>query len=73
MMKEYCVHYRMRYLTQENAIFVTAQNKQEAYDKAAFEYIPRKEGAHPYSVWVVSVTYSNGRYHRFNTCEGLPY
>lgn len=72
-MKEYCVHYRMHSAGQENAIFVTAENKSAAYDKATFESIPEKEGEHPYSTWVVSVTYSNGRYHRFNTCEGLAY
>ena len=72
-MKSYCVHYRMHSAAQENAIFVLAANKAEAYDKAAFEAIPQKEGEHPYSVWVVSVTYNNGNYHRFNTCEGLAY
>lgn len=72
-MKEYCVHYRIDSAAEEQAIFVKAATKGEAYEKAAFEAIPEFEGEHPYSVWVVSVTYSNGRYHRFNTCEGLAY
>lgn len=72
-MKEYCVHYRMHSAARESTIFVKAENKAKAYELAAFEFIPQNEGEHPYSVWVVSVTYNNGNYHRFNTCEGLAY
>lgn len=54
-------------------IDVLAANKAEAYDKAVFEAIPAKYGECPYSAWVVSVTYNNGSYRRFNTSEGNAY
>lgn len=52
---------------------VLAENKYQAYDIAVYEKIPEIEGEHPYSAWVSSVTYQNGNWHEFNTCEGLPY
>ena len=58
---------------EECGIAVLANNKEDAYDKAVYERIPNREGRLPYSAWVVSVTYSNGNYKKFNTHEGKPY
>lgn len=71
--KTYNVRYKMEPWETERSIDVIASNKFEAYDKAAYEVISYKEGRNPYSAWVASVTYNNGRYHRFDTFEGLPY
>ena len=68
----YSVKYRMSG-EEPRMIDVIAKSKADAYDKATFEAIPAKEGALPYSAWVYSVTYQNGNYRRFNTCEGLAY
>ena len=54
----------------ERHVSFLAQNKFDAYDKAAYETIPAVEGSSPYAVWVHSVTYNNGREQRFNTFEG---
>lgn len=54
-------------------IDVLAKNKEEAYDKAFFEEIPKIEGSLPYSAWVEAVTYNNGNHRDFNTFEGKPY
>lgn len=68
----YTVYYRLCG-SGEKFVDVIASSKADAYDKAVYEAIPKKEGELPYSAWVHSVTYQNGNYHRFNTCEGLPY
>lgn len=57
----------------QKSVDVIASNKAEAYDTAFYEAIPAKEGAMPYSAWVVSVTYQNGNSKSFNTFEGNPY
>jgi hypothetical protein len=72
-MKVYTVKYRMAFADQERFVDVLAANKEQAYDKATYEVIPAKEGSVPYSSWVAAVTYNNGNYHTFNTCEGLAY
>lgn len=72
-MKAYAVKYRMHFAGEEKMAYVLATSKAEAYDKATYEEIPQIEGCCPYSSWVYSVTYNNGNYHRFNTCEGLAY
>ena len=69
----YTVKYRMYQWTEEKSISVIAKSKADAYDKAMYEVIPDIEAFSPYSVWVYSVTYQNGNYRRFNTCEGLGY
>ena len=71
--KVYHIKYKMHFSDDVHGIDVLAQNKAEAYDKATYEVIPQREGHVPYSAWVYSVTYNNGNYRRFNTCEGLPY
>lgn len=72
--KVYTVHYKLYGdASGEKYICVLAHNKEEAYDKAFFEEIPKLTGEHAYSAWVVSVTYQNGNCRYFNTCEGLPY
>ena len=50
-------------------VFVDANSKAEAYDKAVYDAIDEL----PYSAWVESVRYKNGRIQRFNTFEGNPY
>lgn len=54
-------------------ITIEASSKVEAYDRAVYEAIPSIEGEMPYSAWVASVQYKNGRSHNFNTFEGKPY
>lgn len=72
-MKTYYVEYKMSEVDGTKYVCVTAQSKADAYDKAVYETIPNKEGHLPYSAWVCSVTYSNGKRQEFNTCEGNPY
>lgn len=69
----YHIRYKLYYSDAEHGIDVIAASKREAYDKAIFEIIPAQHGEHPYSAWVASVTYNNGRYKRFNTFEGKAY
>ena len=73
-MKPYTVAYKMFFHTDKaEEVIVLANNKEEAWEKAQFEEIPKKEYAPPYSAWVKGVTYQNGNYKRFNTFEGKPY
>ena len=73
-MRAYTVGYRMYSADQEHEISFLADNKADAYNKAVYEQIPVKEGAQPYSAWVLSVTYQNGNYRTFrNAWEGNPY
>ena len=70
----YDVSYRMYFGAEESHLCVIAGNKAEAYDTAFYEAIPKaNEGCVPYSAWVTGVTYQNGNYRYFNTCEGLGY
>lgn len=70
----YTVHYRMSFADTVRFVCVLASSKQEAYDKAVYEAIPKEyAGFYPYSAWVSSVTYNNGNERKFNTFEGLPY
>lgn len=71
-MKSYTVRYNLFGQTRE-WVSVLANNKEEAYDKAVYEEIPKIEGELPYSAWVAAVTYNNGKYKVFNTFEGKPY
>lgn len=73
-MKAYTVHYKLFFPTcNEETIVVLANNKEEAWEKAVFEDIPKVEHVSPYSAWVAGVTYQNGNYRRFNTFAGKPY
>ena len=72
-MNAYYIKYKMQQFGEELGIDLLAKNKADAYDKAVYEAIPKKEGHLPYSAWVSSVTYKNGNYKRFNTFEGKPY
>lgn len=69
----YYVKYRMHSSAEEKGVCVAAKNKAAAYDRAVYEVIPKTEGSLPYSAWVYSVTYNNGKYKKFNTFEGKPY
>jgi hypothetical protein len=69
----YYVRYRMYDAAEVKGVAVAARNKADAHDKAVYEIIPQKEGRLPYSAWVYSVTYNNGKHKLFNTCEGNPY
>lgn len=73
MAQSYCINYKMHQHDEEHLICEPARNKAEAYDRAVYEAIPKKEGSMPYSAWVTSVTYRNGKCIRFNTHEGKPY
>lgn len=73
MSQAYTVKYREYWCGEERQISLLAKNKVDAYDRAVYEEIPKIEGCAPYSAWVHSVTYSNGKYHCFNTSEGNCY
>lgn len=72
-MKAYYIKYKMYDLGEVKGVQILASNKEDAYDKAVYEEIPKTENAVPYSAWVHSVTYKNGNCKHFNTCEGNPY
>lgn len=65
--------YTLEYLDYENAkpkrIKVNAKNKEEAYVTGYFDIL---KGL-PYSAWVASVHYKNGKTRIFNTFCGKPY
>lgn len=69
----YYIRYRLYRADAERGIAVIASSKCEAYRVAVYEAIPKESGEHPYSAWVKSVTYNNGRSKQFNTFEGKPY
>lgn len=70
---KYTVNYIMFFGDSTKTIPVNATNKIAAYDQATYKAIPEKEGSIPYSVWVNSVCYNNGRVRTFNTFSGKPY
>ena len=72
-MKTYFVEYKMYNADRIHGIQSPAENKIDAYEKAVYDLIPKKEGGIPYSAWVSSVTYCNCRYREFRTFEGNPY
>jgi len=65
-MKAYTVDYTMTQYGEEKRISFLAKNKEDAFDKAIFEEIPKTEGRCPYAAWVTGVTYQNGNYKSFN-------
>ena len=71
-MGTYTVNYRMWNGAPVEEVQVEAENVRDAYYKATYDVLGTGE-CYPYSVWVVSRTYKNGRVHYFNTCEGLGY
>ena len=66
----YNVEYRMFAHDQVKSVDVIARNKEQAYQVATFEVIPEKEEMTPYSAWINSVTYKNGKTRFFNCFEG---
>ena len=72
-MRTYRVAYIMESYETEREIDVLANNAGDAYDKATFEEIPKKEGGYPYGSYVKSVTYNNGKHKYFNNLIGKPY
>lgn len=72
-MKTYHINYKILTKYDEKYVQVLAENKVDAYNKAVFEIIPQIEGEMPYSAWVHSVTYKNGKCKIFNNFEGKPY
>lgn len=68
----YTVRFNL-YGANRDFVDVVASSKEEAYDKAVYEVIPKEFGEVPYSAWVDSVTYQNGNTKQFNTFEGKPY
>lgn len=72
-MRAYTVGYKMHMADGERRISLLAKDKQDAYDRAFYEAIPKQEGTVPYSAWLESVTYQNGNYRTFNNFEGNPY
>lgn len=69
----YSVKYKMHQADEVKCVCVPAIRKADAYDKAVYFAIPKKEGSLPYSAWVDSVTYANGAHKTFNAFEGKPY
>ena len=72
-MRAYTVEYKLTSADEVRHISLLADSKEDAYDRAVYEDIPKREGEAPYSAWVFSVTYGNGNYKLFNTFEGKPY
>ena len=72
-MNAYTVEYKMSAAGEVRFVSFLAKNKQDAWDRATFKEIPKKEGECPYSSWTAAVTYNNGNHRRFNTFEGKPY
>jgi len=72
-MNAYTVEYKLHSADEIHSISFLAENKENAWDKATYEEIPKATGEYPYSAGVYSVTYQNGNYRRFNTHEGKPY
>ena len=70
---DYFVKYKMTQFGEVKWVDVVARSKTEAYGRAVYEVIKRKENELPYSAWVHSVTYQNGKIRLFNTFEGKPY
>ena len=69
----YWVKYRTYRHEDEKGIDVLAVTKEDAYYKA-LDKIEEKEGQPPYSAWVYSVTYQNGRHQLFkDTNEQNPF
>lgn len=69
----YTINYKVCSCSDEKQIQVKARSKEQAYDLAVYDEIYYKENQLPYSAWVESVTYSNGKVHYFNTSEGNAY
>lgn len=69
----YHIEYKLHSADKIRSLDIVAKNKADAYDKAVYEAIPDREKEMPYSAWLVSVTYNNGNYRRFNNFEGNPY
>ena len=69
----YKIGYKMSSSSSPKICTVRAKSKIDAWEFATFDYIPYIENEHPYSAWVESVTYSNGKEHIFNNFEGKPY
>lgn len=72
-MRAYRVHYKLTEWGAPRGVDVLANTKEDAYDRAVYEEIPKREHEYPYSAWVFSVTYQNGNYKIFHTFEGKPY
>ena len=68
-MKLYTVAYRRFESDSVHYVYVKANNKYGAYDKAVYEMISEM----PYSAWVMGVQYKSGKFDVFNTHEGMPY
>lgn len=71
-MKAYYVKYKLNHYETEKGIGFLAKNKKDAYYKA-IDKIEEKEGHIPYSAWVYSVTYQNGKHQVFKTNEQNPF
>lgn len=73
-MKHYTINYYLHGSYEDpKTICVMGMNKEDAYDRAVYEEIPKIENYSPYSVWVAGVTYNNGNYKAFNTSSGNPF
>lgn len=72
-MRAYTVEFKLHSGGEVHRVSFLAENKADAYDKAVYKEIPNATGEYPYSAWVKSVTYNNGKYRTFNTFEGMPY
>lgn len=67
----YWVEYKMHSADEVHGMQIIASSKEKAYDNFMREM--ERQGEMPYSAWVSSVTYNNGRYKVFNTFEGKPF
>lgn len=67
----YCIEYKLHSADDIHKLIIIASSCEDAYEKAIDELYDEK--LYPYSIWVSSVTYNNGKYKQFNNFEGKPY
>lgn len=60
-MRVYSVAYKLDPKSDEKMIDVPAPSKEDAWSKAWYNTIPKKEGAYPSEIRIVSVRYTNGK------------
>ena len=67
----YFIEYKLYSSDKIHNLNVYASSCEDAYEKAIdYLYVAK---LFPYSIWVSSVTYNNGKHKQFNNFEGKPY
>lgn len=71
--RTYLVAYKLKADGKEDEILVEAGSKENAYSKAWYTDIPKKTGAYPVSVRVLSCIYRDGRIVRISQESKVAY